>query len=376
MPLTPTPGFLTTIESAFNVSETNLTASPQTVINYTAEGAGNYIVYIYYRITAETTLNLQLLWTSQTGPQVLNIVPAQRKGVGDVMLAPIYINVATNTPIYLAGSALASNQAYVSATVVNPIGITIPGTLVLAPNAITGLKSWLRSDLGVTTSGSRVTTWADQSGNSAGAFDPGTIGPTLNGSGTLGHPCLNFNGSQVLEWNLILPGAKTVIMVLKENGSPTSINSFLYWNIVANSGTGANSVIFQIWTGYVSTYNQVVVTYGDTSSTPSLACAYGGTSALPLAPHILYNSWNGVAPGVPSNYKSQIDHIAQSVVATSTNITATSGTVSTIGGGIIAGPTAQSTIQDDVYEVIVYNKVLSIVELIGLNNYLHARYGI
>jgi hypothetical protein len=64
-----------------------------------------------------------------------------------------------------------------------------------------GLLLWLRSDCGVTYSGSSVSEWADQSGNSLNATQSsGGLQPTFStgavNSGVL--PTINFNGSQYL----------------------------------------------------------------------------------------------------------------------------------------------------------------------------------
>lgn len=65
--------------------------------------------------------------------------------------------------------------------------------------SISGLTVWLRADIGVTTSGSEVTTWADQSGNGndfVGVADAGTR-PTYNSSSSElgGQPSIEFAGN-------------------------------------------------------------------------------------------------------------------------------------------------------------------------------------
>lgn len=380
MPLTPTPGFLTTITAPFNASDVLLTPTAQVVAFHPSTGAGNFIIYIYYRVNTETKLDLQLLWTSPAGPQTMAVVPSQQRGVGDFMIAPIYINIAASSTIYLAGSAATTNAIYVSTTIVSPLSVTIPPVLSLLPTDVSGLQSWLRSDLGVSTSGSRVTTWADQSGNSNGAFDPATIGPTFNSSGSLNsHPCFHFDGTKCLQWNLTLAGAKSVFMVVKENGSPTASLSSLYYSIVGNTTTGSNMGLIQVWSGYAYTFGQVMLTYGDLTASPTPYVVFGGTSSLTQVGHIFYQNWNGIAPGVPDNYKVAIDTINRTPAAVHDSfrtVTETAGTLSSIGANLVAGPTSSSNMQDDLYEVIVYNKALNIAEQIGLNNYLATRYGL
>ena len=58
----------------------------------------------------------------------------------------------------------------------------------------TGLKLWLDATTGVTTSGSTVTAWVDQSGNSHdGSYATGA--PQLVGGAINGLPAINFNGA-------------------------------------------------------------------------------------------------------------------------------------------------------------------------------------
>lgn len=66
-----------------------------------------------------------------------------------------------------------------------------------SPSQLPNLALWLRADLGVTTSGSNVTAWADQSGN-ARDFTQGTdaLRPTLS-TGSHGKPVLVFTGTML-----------------------------------------------------------------------------------------------------------------------------------------------------------------------------------
>ena len=59
----------------------------------------------------------------------------------------------------------------------------------------TNLALWLKADVGVTLSGTDVTTWADQSGNGKDATASGTARPTYQSSGINGLPAISFNGT-------------------------------------------------------------------------------------------------------------------------------------------------------------------------------------
>lgn len=77
---------------------------------------------------------------------------------------------------------------------------TVKRTLEVNPiESISGLTVWLRSDVGVTTSGSEVTTWQDQSGNGydyTGVADAGTRPTFVSSSSALGgQPAIEFAGN-------------------------------------------------------------------------------------------------------------------------------------------------------------------------------------
>ena len=78
-------------------------------------------------------------------------------------------------------------------------GISVSGTRVLAQAVasaplipLDGLSLWLKADAGVTTSGSNVTAWADQSGNGKNATGANTL-PTLQSNAINGYPAIRFN---------------------------------------------------------------------------------------------------------------------------------------------------------------------------------------
>ena len=61
-----------------------------------------------------------------------------------------------------------------------------------SPIPSSGLSLWLKADAGVTTSGSNVTAWADQSGNGKNATGANTL-PTLQSNAINGYPAIRFN---------------------------------------------------------------------------------------------------------------------------------------------------------------------------------------
>lgn len=92
-------------------------------------------------------------------------------------------------------------------------------SLSYPPMLLTGLKLWVRSDLGITLNGSDVSSWADQSGNgndlvmASASEQPGYLTNQLNG-----HAVVEFDG--IDEWlatatfSLVQP--ETIFLVLKQ----------------------------------------------------------------------------------------------------------------------------------------------------------------
>ena len=65
-----------------------------------------------------------------------------------------------------------------------------------SPIPSSGLSLWLKADAGVTTSGSNVTAWADQSGNGKNATGANTL-PTLQSNAINGYPAIRFNNIDI-----------------------------------------------------------------------------------------------------------------------------------------------------------------------------------
>jgi hypothetical protein len=68
------------------------------------------------------------------------------------------------------------------------------GVAPFSPANLSGLSIWLKADAGVTTSGSNVTAWADQSGNGNNAVGSETL-PTLQSNAINGYPAIRLNNT-------------------------------------------------------------------------------------------------------------------------------------------------------------------------------------
>jgi hypothetical protein len=107
----------TTVASA---SDTQLTTTSSTnVINYTPASNGNYLVFIYYRITnATTTISLTATWTDNSGSQTYTFLSTESQIVQSYAVLPLMVNANTGGNIIVAAQAGTANNIYISATVV------------------------------------------------------------------------------------------------------------------------------------------------------------------------------------------------------------------------------------------------------------------
>ena len=86
-----------------------------------------------------------------------------------------------------------------------------------SPSNLSGLSLWLKSDTGVTTSGSNVTAWADQSGTGKNMTASGGDQPTFIASELNGKPVIDFATSKYLtaSFSAINFTQQTVFVVFK-----------------------------------------------------------------------------------------------------------------------------------------------------------------
>jgi len=93
------------------------------------------------------------------------------------------------------------------------------GSAPFTPNSISGLYSWVRSDLGVTLNGATVSAWADQSGNGKNLTQGSAASqPTFNATDADYNnlPSLTFDGvNDCLAGSSFNYGAFTIFMVAK-----------------------------------------------------------------------------------------------------------------------------------------------------------------
>jgi hypothetical protein len=233
-----------------------------------------------------------------------------------------------------------------------------------------GLRLWLRSDQGVKADGGRVSVWEDQSGNGFGATAEGQQRPTLaTDAAQLGLPAIRFDGqSQYLRptngLNINLPGPFTLVVVAtvkdrwpKAIFSPVpeenqndyeSPGSFAFHCTHGSAGNGA----FGLVQGLGRDHNLGLTAPCNQTGRPETVViirpsAPGGTAGMYLDGQL-------TDLDEPSGTTAQVKQTKGYVI----------GSRWPINGNFFG--------RNDVYEILVYDRVLSGAELQSLHQYLLA----
>lgn len=107
--------FVQTINSIYNIQLTSTSAT--NVITYTPSAAGNFVVWVYYRIaTAATVLGITCTYTDAGGSQTKTILSSASQAVGSYTCTPLFIS-STASAITVTATAGTANNAYISAAI-------------------------------------------------------------------------------------------------------------------------------------------------------------------------------------------------------------------------------------------------------------------
>ncbi len=226
------------------------------------------------------------------------------------------------------------------------------------------LKLWLRADSGVTTSGSNVTNWADQSGNGNDASQ-GTAAdqPTFVSSSINGQPAVQF-ANDILAGTDILASdnAATCFAVVKPSSLSSGFN--IVWSKWAAGAPNAFKFHFAVHNGKVS-----LITSPD--GTNSSAETIGGSSLTTGNPFVI-----GFDVSTTSG-KQRVFFNGVSAASTTTGITSLANVNQAYSvGGKLGTTTSSNRFNGDIAEVVVYNSALNIAQRTLVANYLGAKYGI
>lgn len=228
------------------------------------------------------------------------------------------------------------------------------------PRDVLGCQVWLRSDMGITTVSGAVSNWTNQGtlgSNGDASQTSAGIRPPYSSGGLNGQPKLAFT-AHALNWNYAQSGAKTVFVVIKLTAAAGT--GYTVYEMFGNSLYGEMIVD-------LNTYQPV--SYVDDWSSVTAMSGHAGALGT-TAGHVLMHTYNAGGSGTPGNYTATVEE-AQKTIVGSGNYANTDG-ASHIGSRI---PGAFS-MSADLYEVIVYSRVLPIPESDQVNFYLKALYAL
>jgi hypothetical protein len=222
------------------------------------------------------------------------------------------------------------------------------------PSTITGLKLWLLADSGITQSGANVTSWADNSGNANNAQQSNINAQPILATNVLnGRSAIHFNGNTFLNGNTIsgLSTSSLTIFVVASGGAMSDS-----YNVLFDIGPYAPGGM------WLSKNTQDFTIYSNNA-------IYSTTSSL------LYNT--GFDPKI-FQYKKQFGVSAESYLNTlllgsssdAPFINAFVNGAYAVGGD----PTYYGLWNGNVFEIILFDRLLSTTENTIVNNYLASRY--
>ena len=217
-----------------------------------------------------------------------------------------------------------------------------------------GLVLWLRSDQGVSTSGTSVTGWNDLSGNGNNAVQTGTSNsPTVQSNQVNSFPTLRFDGNNdyltIADASSLKPANITAFMVAKRTGGANSSR----YLVKASSGS------------YVDGYG--IMQVGGTS-----AGVYANNESASRATIPFGTGTFGILSG---RYDSQ--QVRFSINSGSAAITAyTTAITHTTSPLYLGGRTTNDAFGGDIAEVLLYNRALSETERKEVELYLYQRYAL
>jgi Concanavalin A-like lectin/glucanases superfamily len=211
-----------------------------------------------------------------------------------------------------------------------------------------GLHLWLRSDAGVTLSGSQISRWVDQSGNGRNAaMSTAPRQPTYVAGALNGKPMVRFFGQQSMGLEITASPTTFTVFVMGRNSRTDNSFSMIL-------GPGGNSPNNQLrWENgsqalFVGTGNNMPIitsSIGDTRAYHALSARYDGATMT------VYRDGN----------------------ATSSHAFSTSGPwiLASVGSYY-----SSNFMVGDLGEVIIYNRVLTESERLSVNGYLRSKYGL
>lgn len=238
-----------------------------------------------------------------------------------------------------------------------------------SPTDITNLKMWLRPDQALTKDGSNlVEQWDSTSGSLSISYTEtnATFKPLyIADCGVNAQPCVQFNDDRLTAGTtqvLNQSTAHTILFVYKRDGTSSSYEAIFGFEdnvgavgtaaaILYRSGTTAMEMLFQSGVGWSPHYY---------SLSPGTTNAY-----------VFEFSYTGSTPGDLASFATRIDNVTQ------THLTKAGGSFAKtiIGNWNNTGTTSATAAVGRLFELIIYEKILTADDRDKIVQYFNARYG-
>ena len=235
----------------------------------------------------------------------------------------------------------------------------IGGGAPFSPANVSGLSLWLKADTGVTTSGSKVTAWADPSGtgNNASAqegYEPTFVSNILNSK-----PVLRFDGTgpQLGLTSSIGGTAYTILIVCKNNDNVDG--SMFFWTTEGNYGRYIASITSETYNA--SAVNKFILSENDVG---------GGEGDSVIA-------WSSAAVNNNFFIGTAIQNGGGKAYSNGSGGTGSLGTfIESNTFDLIGGYGFGYELDGDVAEIIAYNRAVTSTERQQVEAYLNTKYAI
>ncbi len=244
-----------------------------------------------------------------------------------------------------------------------PVGMVAPAGGISNPLDIPDCVVWLRSDLGVTDVSSAVSAWANQgslgsAGDASQSSAPSRPAYASNG-GLNNRAKLTFSSSN-LDWAYDGTGAKTLMVVLKLASTPGT--GFTIYEVY-NSAPVVSEILVDL-----ATY--APVSFVDDWTAPTYLSGIADSLGSSVG-HAFIHTFDGIDPASTSSYGANLDGTTKTVIGSQAY--GSPAAASHIGGRL---PSGTFMLDGDMYEIVIYNRVLNGSEISELAAYAVTRYAL
>jgi len=232
-----------------------------------------------------------------------------------------------------------------------------------SPASLSGLSLWLKSDSGVTLSGSNVTSWTDQSGNGNNAVTNTGEEPTFVSSFLNGNPAIEFDGHgqimEIADANSLDFLNMSSFIVLKYIGEGTGNNIVYIKN--ADAGSPADQAM----------YGLVATNFGKVSFSQNVGGWNDHQTQIDIQDSItkiLSMTYDGINQRVYSNGDYSDVFNINGNIKTSTGVLQI--------GGYNKSFNDAEYFYGQIAEIIMYNRAVTNTERQQVESYLNTKYAI